>query len=62
MFEAAWHTQDVYQEKHGHIGETTIRILDPVRQRLAKLFITLCNLSLRPVYCSHHRTLSRSNH
>jgi DNA polymerase III epsilon subunit-like protein len=59
MFEAAWHTQDVYQEKCGHIGEKTFRILDPVCQRLAKLSI---NLSLLPVHCSHHRTLSRSNH
>ncbi|KIM72234.1 hypothetical protein PILCRDRAFT_804089 [Piloderma croceum F 1598] len=39
MFEAAWHTLDVYQEKHKHMGEVTmVRILDPYIVRIIGLF------------------------
>lgn len=47
MFEAAWRTQDVYQERRQQTREAArVRIMDPVRQRLAKLFITLYDLSV----------------
>jgi hypothetical protein len=38
MFEAAWRTQDVYQERQEQRREAArVRIMDPVRQRLVKL-------------------------
>ena len=38
MFEAAWHTLDVYQERQEHRREAgKVRIMDPVRQQLVKL-------------------------
>jgi hypothetical protein len=60
MFEAAWRTQDVYQERQVQRREAArVRIMDPVRQQLAKLFMLF--LKICPVPCSHHRTISRSS-
>jgi hypothetical protein len=45
MFEAAWHTQDVYRERQEQRREVArARIMDPVCQRLSESFIMLFDL------------------
>ena len=60
MFEAAWHTQDVYQERQAQRREVTrVRIMDPVCPQSHLLCFS--DLKMCPVPCSHHRTISRSS-
>ena len=60
MFEAAWHAQDVYQERQAQRREVArVRIMDPVCPQSCLLCFS--DLKICPVPCSHHRTISRSS-
>lgn len=60
MFETAWHTQDVYQERYVQRREAArFRIMDPVCTQSRLLCFS--NLKICPVPCLHHRALSRSS-
>lgn len=60
VFEAAWHTQDVYLERQVQRREAArARIMDPVC--LQSCLSCFSDLKISPVPCSHHRIISRSN-
>jgi len=60
MFEAAWRTQDVYQEWQAQRREAArVRIMDPVCPQTRLLCFS--HLRICPVPCLHHRTISRSS-
>ena len=60
MFEAAWRTQDVYQERQVQRREAArVRIMDPVCLQSHLLYFF--DLKICPVPCSDHRAISRSS-